>query len=182
LIRINLAPVETTQRPRRRRVFLTLLLVFALMTVTVLGGYALGGWRFAAASARLRVEIADAEAELGRLLTSKAEGQTGLEREADDVGRRLTAIASLAREAGRPVRLLEAVADLVPARLWLTRIEDRQGRLRIAGRADATSTVAQFMATLEASGRFKEIDLVESREDAQAPPWVMFELACRFEI
>jgi Tfp pilus assembly protein PilN len=55
--------------------------------------------------------------------------------------------------------------------------------LKIAGSAFSTTAVADFMANLKSSGKFRDVDLIVSRQDlSKAPRLVTFEVTCRFEI
>jgi len=43
--------------------------------------------------------------------------------------------------------------------------------------------VSDFMTNLKASGKFKDVDLVDARQDlTKSPRTVTFEVSCRFEI
>jgi hypothetical protein len=43
--------------------------------------------------------------------------------------------------------------------------------------------LSDFMSNLKASGRFKDVDLIESRQDlTKSPRMITFEVSCRFEI
>ncbi len=71
----------------------------------------------------------------------------------------------------------------MPADLWLTRIEEKSHQLRLAGTAYSSVAVSDFMVNLKSTGRFKDVDLVESRQDlTKSPRTITFEVACRFEI
>ena len=97
--------------------------------------------------------------------------------------RRLNAIETVARNQARPVYLLDAMADTLPPDLWLTRLEERGPSLRIAGTTYSSVALSDFMANLKASGRFKDVDLVDAKQDlSKSPRTITFEVTCRFEI
>ena len=55
--------------------------------------------------------------------------------------------------------------------------------LRLAGITYSSTALSDFMANLRASGKFKDVDLVESRQDlTKSPRTITFEVTCRFEI
>jgi type IV pilus assembly protein PilN len=178
MIKINLAP------PRRRRAIALRLprpglgvgfgLLYAIVVV-ILGGY----WVLSNREAgRLQSEIAKAEKELASLKTAIAEGNR-FKREKEDLERRVGLIELIARNQARPVYLLEAVAEAIPRDLWLTLLEEKQNQLRIAGAAFSPVAVADFMANLKRSGKFKDVDLVVSRHDpVKTPRLVTFEVSC----
>jgi Tfp pilus assembly protein PilN len=75
------------------------------------------------------------------------------------------------------------VADTVPQDLWLTALEEKDGRLRLGGVAFSSSAVADFMTNLKRSGTFKEVDIVVSRQDlTKRPRVVTFEITCEIAI
>ena len=89
----------------------------------------------------------------------------------------------MARNQARPVYLLDAMADTLPPDLWLTRLEERGPSLRIAGTTYSSVALSDFMANLKASGRFKDVDLVDAKQDlSKSPRTITFEVTCRFEI
>ena len=183
MIRINLAPGR-----RRKRIQISLAglpslgLVFGLLgalAITGIGGY----WFLLNREAGgLQSEIAKAEKELASLRTAIAEGNR-FKKAKEDLERRIGLIDQIARSQARPVYLLEAVADAVPRDLWLTILEEKQNRLRFAGTAFSSTAVADFMANLRRSGRFKDVDLVVSRQDQEKTPRVVtFEVSCNAAI
>ena len=83
----------------------------------------------------------------------------------------------------RPVYLMDAVADMLPKDLWLTRMEERGGVIRFGGTTYSSVALSDFMSNLRASGKFKDVDLVEHRQDlTKSPRTITFEVSARFEI
>jgi Tfp pilus assembly protein PilN len=78
--------------------------------------------------------------------------------------------------------MLDAFADVVPRDLWITSMEEKGAVLKLTGTAYSTTAVSDLMSNLRSSGKFKEIDIVVSRQDlAKTPSVVTFEVTCRFE-
>jgi len=78
--------------------------------------------------------------------------------------------------------MLDAFADVVPRDLWITSMEEKGSQLKLNGTAYSTTAVSDLMSNLRSSGKFKDIDLVVSRQDlAKTPSVVTFEVTCRFE-
>ena len=188
MIRINLAPPD--RRPRRSRgeprfqlrlPDVNLGIVFAVLYVIAVVG--LGGWwwQLAQHEADLTKRIAQGTTELESL---KARiGRAGkIKEQVADLQKRIEAIQELTRSQTRPIVLFDALADMVPRDLWLTGLEERGTTLRITGTSFSTTAVSDFMTNLKSSGRFKDIDIVLSRQDlAKTPRLVTFEVTCRFE-
>jgi len=181
MIKINLLPA----RPRRVIPFALPALPWlgilfgglAVLLALVIGGY----WYTQSQEAnRLRSEVDRAERELKTLKTAIDEGNR-FKKEKEDLERRVGLIEVIAKNQARPVYLLDAMADVIPPALWLTALQETQDRLRITGNAFSPIAVADFMANLRRSGKFKDVDLVVSRQDfTKAPGLVTFEVVCSF--
>lgn len=181
MIKINLAP-PTGRNRQGVALGINLGIVFGAiggLLVVALGTYA---FMLVADVGGLHREIAQAQAELARLKPIIAEGQRDRQEKAK-LERRVNAIEMVARNQSRPAYLLDALADMLPANLWLTRVEETTQHLKLAGTTYSSVALSDFMANLRASGTFKEVDLVESRQDlTKSPRTITFEVTCRFEI
>lgn len=181
MIKINLLPA----RPRRMVPFALpalpwLSIAFAAVAVVVVVG--LGGYWFMLSreASQLRSDIDRAEAELRRLKAVIDEGNR-FKKEKEDLERRIALIGQIARNQARPVYFLDAMADVIPRDVWLVSIEEKQDRLRVAGNAFSPIAVADFMSNLRKSGKFKDVDLVVTRQDLTKTPRVItFEVVCSF--
>jgi Tfp pilus assembly protein PilN len=176
VIKINLAP--PVERPRRGRPSPVAL---GAASVAVLGGV---GWWYAAltrgeAHQAEQVAILNRELTILQAMLGRGEGA----REAmNDLTRRTQAIHELTRGQGIALRILDAVVDVVPPDLSLASLEARGLELRAAGSARSARAVADFTANLRASGKFKDVEIVMSKQDlGKTPPGpVSFEVTCRF--
>lgn len=183
MIKINLLP------PRPRKMIPVALpalpwlgILFGVVGVLVVGGI-LGYWSLLSREAtRLTAEKTRLETELKSLEAAIAKGKA-FRQKALDLEKRLGAIDLIARNQPRPVYLLDALADTIPRELWLTGLEERQARLRIIGTAFSAVAVADFMSNLRTTGKFKDVDLVVSRQDlTKTPRLVIFEVTCSFSL
>ena len=183
MIKINLLP----ERPRRRFAIalptlpgLGLLFgALSLVVIVLVGGY----WVWLIREGQnLTAEIARIEAETAKYKAAIAEGNR-YKKEKEELERRLALIDLIARNQTRPVYLVDALADTVPPDVWLTSMEERERVLKIAGSAFSTTALSDFMSNLKGSGKFRDVDLVVSRQDfGKTPRLVIFEVTCRFEI
>jgi type IV pilus assembly protein PilN len=182
MIRINLAPTVA----RRRGIRLTLPsfnlgVAFGLVYLLAALGVGLYWWSLSADEARLNAEIDRASKELATLKATIGAGAK-LKEQAADLRKRVGVIDELTRNQTRPIRLLDAFAGVVPGDLWITGFEERGTTLRVSGSAFTSAAIADFMANLRSSGKFKDVDLLVSRQDlAKTPSHVIFEITCRFE-
>ncbi len=186
MIRINLAPPD-----RRRRRFplfklelpaFDLGVLFAIVYIVAVVGIGATWWWRSTTESLLRAAVQRDKAELASLKATMGQGAKIREQLAS-LKSRLKAIEDLTRNQGRPIALLDAFLDTVPPDLWITTFEEKGAALKIAGTAYSPTAVADFMANLRGSGRFKDIDIVIARQDlAKSPRPVTFEVTCRFEI
>ncbi len=131
---------------------------------------------------RLSAETEANRREMERLKPIIEAGQR-YKRDKEELERRLNAIETVARNQARPVYLLDAMADTLPPDLWLTRLEEKGPGLRITGTAYSSVALSDFMANLKASGKFKEVDLLDAKQDlTKSPRTITFEVTCRFEV
>jgi Tfp pilus assembly protein PilN len=182
MIKINLAPPPTKKRFSLAVPEFNLGILFGILFVVLLAGLGAWWWSLEGDITRLNREITDNRREIDRLKVLIADGQR-FKREKEDLERRVNAIESVARKQTRPVYLLDSFADTLPKDLWITRLEERGQVLRIGGTSYSSTALADFMANLKATGKFKDVDLVESRQDLTKPVrTITFEVTCRFEV
>ena len=181
MIRINLAPPSVKKGLGFSIPAFDLGMIFggiALVLVVVLGGW---WWSVSAEINRLNAEIAENKKQAERLKVVIAEGQR-YRRDKELFERRLNAIELAARYQTRPVYLLDAVLDTLPKDLWLSRMEEKGTQLRFAGTAYSATALSDFMANLKASGKFKDVDIVDAKQDLnKSPRLITFEVVTRFE-
>ena len=181
MIRINLAPPSTKRSAGLSIPSFNLGVLFgvaALGLVLVLGVW---WWSLSAEIRRLNTEIAENKQQADRLKVIIAEGQR-FRRDKETLERRVNAIELVARHQTRPVYLLDTLLDTLPKDLWLTRMEEKGTQLRLAGTTFSAMALSDFMANLKASGKFKDVDIVDAKQDlTKSPRLITFEVVTRFE-
>jgi len=182
MIRINLAP----ERQRQGGASLTMPsfnmgLACAVIYLVALGGIGWYWMSLASEETHLQTEVAKATTSL-TALKARVGQESKVKEMLPELQKRLEAIVELTRNQSRPVLLFDAFADMVPRELWITGLEDRNGMLKILGTAYSPTVVSDFMTNLRSSGKFKEVDIMISKQELQKPPrLVTFEVTCRFE-
>src|SRR5215831_8816246 len=170
MIKINLAP----ERGRRRKVAFkgfklglpafNLGMLFGVVYLALLLGIGVYWWFLTSTKDSLVTQIDQANKDLTTL-----KAQIGQE----------TKVRDLANELRKRV---DAIAAVIPNDLWVTAFEERAGQIKVTGSAFSPTAIADFMANLRSSGKFKDVDLVVTRRDLARPsPLVTFEVTCRYE-
>jgi Tfp pilus assembly protein PilN len=185
MITINLASDRPRSRPDGRGTSRLpapgLGVVFGVLYLVAVGGLGWYWMTLTSEESRLRNEIAQATTTLEGLKVRIGQ-DTKFKEMLPELQKRLEAITILTKNQARPVRLADAFVDTVPADVWITTLEDKNGALKIYGSAFSATAVSEFMNNLRRSGRFKDVDILQAKQDLQKPPrLVTFEVTCRYE-
>lgn len=184
MIRINLAPPRPRQGLsdfRFRMPSFNLGVLFLVIYIGALSGVAIYWAGLYREEARLTNEIARADKELAMLkpITSQA---AKVKDQLADLQKRVKTIEDLTKDQSKPIRIFDAFASVMPNDVWITKMEERGNTMKVSGTAFSATAVSDLMANLRASGKFKEVDIVVSRQDlAKSPRLVTFEVTCKFE-
>jgi len=179
MIRINLLPPE--DRPASRRITLPssgLVLPIAL---------------FALLAAPIGVTMLHQSKKLSGLQTAVAEAREEsirlkpqidrihqLNKQTQELNHRINVVAELDTKSTYVVEVLDAISDVVPKHMWLTRVEEdekRSNTMAIEGVTFTNLAVADLMVRLEKSGYFDDVLLVIIEDEA-----IEGRQALRFEV
>ena len=185
MIRINLAPPEA----RKTRASLSLSvpsfnlgILFAIIYVAALGGLVVYWYGLAAEESRLTGEVDRLTREAASLKSTLGQG-ANVRNQLNEVKRRVGVLEELTKGQGKSIALLDVFVDPVPRYLWITSFEQKESLLKLSGTAFSTTAVSDFMSNLKSSGKFKDVDIVVSRQAIdKTPSLVTFEVTCKFEI
>lgn len=185
MIRINLAPPRERQGIRDFRLRMpsfNLGMLFLVVYLVAGGGIGAYWWSLSSAEARLTGEVEKAKRELASLQPITTQVQKVKDQLAD-LKKRVAVIEGLTKNQSRLIRVFDAFVSVVPNDLWITKMEERDNLLKVSGSAFSPLAVSDLMANLRASGTFKEVDIVISRQDlVKTPRLVTFEVTCRVEL
>ena len=161
MIKINLLGEKiTTDRSG------ALILIGYVASVVVLAGI------FLYLNAGISAEIADRasqvqrlEAQLNKLKNTTREVRE-LEAKRSQLRDKLAVIATLKRNKLGPVRAMDDLNSALPERAWITEVrETTENIFRVMGKALDNQTIAQFMTGLGGSDYFREVELVEAKQN-----------------
>ncbi|MFW6259232.1 MAG: PilN domain-containing protein [Halochromatium sp.] len=147
MARINLLPWREAARRRRQR-DLAIAAASALAVVLLIG--VLLKVQLAAMIDAQQARNAFLDAEVA-VLDRQLREIDALERRQAELLARMTVIQRLQASRPQVVRMLDQLVDAVPAGVFLTRLEQDQGRVTIEGRAQSNARVSGLMRTIEAA-------------------------------
>lgn len=161
MIKINLLPYREKEKKEnlQRQIFiLSGTLVLFLLIILAVQLY------FSMSISGMETKIREADAKLV-VLNKKVGDVEGFKRDKKELEQKLGVINSLETNRLFPVRMLDELNLLVPAKeAWLEKITQTGQDLRIEGIARDNGTVARFMKSVEKAGFIQSVELVVSRE------------------
>ena len=187
MIRINLLGIPKAKRGKRPSApavggegpsTTMLILVFVLLL-----GAGLWGWYTLVDRQREQAhkDLEREQAENRRLADVKAKYEAA-KRKADQFEQRYRVIDQLKQAQTGPVSLLNMVADTVNKTdaVWLDAMTDDGKSIDFTGMALSPNAVANLMANLEKTGRFKSVEIKETSQDSTVKELqaFKFELIC----
>jgi type IV pilus assembly protein PilN len=185
MIRINLAPLEARRRMPSMSLSIpsfNLGILFGVVYVLAVAGLGFYWYGLLSEERGLAADVDRLNRELASLKTTIGEG-AGVKTQLAEVRRRVAILEDLTKGQGRSIVLLDSFIDTVPRDLWITSLEQKESVLKLGGTAFSTTAVSDFMSNLKSSGKFKEVDIVVSRQAIdKTPSLVTFEVTCKFEI
>ena len=133
--------------------------------------------------AALHQELVAARAEKARLQPILREVEK-FEAQKRDLQQRVNLIEELRQNQVGPVHMLDQVSRSLPDRLWLTEMKQTGEDLQLDGKTSTLSSLADFVANLEASGYFvKPVDITNSEEEkAGDTDLIKFTVKATFEM
>jgi type IV pilus assembly protein PilN len=162
MIRINLLPVRAAKKRefgRQQIVLLALVLVLA-----AIGNYF---WYNKVDSeltamdqqiSRTRAEIAQLEKTIGEVKSIK-EDKKALED-------KLKILDSLKKGRSGPVRVMDDLATIIPAKVWIMDYSETGGAVAMAGRASSYEDLSAFSKKLKESKHFSNVTIKNARQAA----------------
>ncbi len=160
MIKINLLPYREKEKKENlsRQISLIVgsVVVFILLLVLV-------HVNMNAAISALETKNKEAESSLA-ILNKKIGDIEKYKRDKEELEQKLDVIVTLEENRLAPVKILDDLAMLVPAKsIWLTKITQKDNRLTIEGNGRDNIAVANFMKTIENFEPIKTVDLISAK-------------------
>ena len=161
MIKINLLPVRAARKKEniRRQV--------SIFSLCVLLGICLMVYLTMSMSHKISVMNEDIQVAQAELKKFEAIGKQvrQMRKELKTLEDKMDIIVRLEANRTGPVRFMDALTGfVVPDKMWLTAISEKQGTLSLSGMASDNKVVADFMTSLEKSPQFGEVDLISSKQ------------------
>jgi type IV pilus assembly protein PilN len=160
MIRVNLLPKDERIRPHapvqfRVGEYVIPIVMLAAVTAVVMGTTVAQQM----ATASVTKSIADVDAQ-SRALAPQIERVNRLAQEKAELDLRLGVISKLEEGRTASVRMMDELAKCVPDHMWLTSVlQDNGNSLSIEGQTFSNLVVSDFMARLERSSMFANVNL-----------------------
>jgi type IV pilus assembly protein PilN len=95
---------------------------------------------------------------------------------------RISALEGIAKDRFREVKVLDLFQQVIPERLWLTRVDIKEGKILLAGLSTSDIDISTFMESLSKSVFLQDVVLVSSAEHVQEGLSLKkFEIACMLD-
>lgn len=160
MIRINLLPAQEVSAKLELYDQLRKGLIALIAVVAVIGFL---GWDIRGKMSTRKEDLNKLEAELNRLNQAGVEKKLKeFEQSRRELETKIDVIWEKKSAQAGPVHLLDGVSRSLPDRVWLSSLEENPKWVAVRGFAYTNVDVAQFMANLEASDYFSDVQLVQS--------------------
>jgi len=168
MVRINLISAEQGVQKRKRVAIAIqnqLILGSVLLSVVVL----ILGVVWILLDRRISSMEIERTAKLAELEVLKAQVQEveNYERDKKTVLERINIIRKLRSNQALPVQLLDGVSRGIPARVWLSVLDENDGKVNIEGRSMTNGEIVDFVNRLKENPVFRDIQLLESRQEQE---------------
>jgi type IV pilus assembly protein PilN len=183
MIRINLLPSD--ERASRRKISLPTIsggaVLWVSLGVFVYAGAVAGIWVLQSHKiTEYETKIQALKEESARLAPQLARIRK-LQEEREAVNKRLGIIAALDKDRYVRVRMMNDLAGTLPDNCWITDMNETGGAsVEIEGVTFSNFIIADFMTSLERSGRFADVSLVKAQEgEIESVRVVKFDLSAK---
>ncbi|MDQ7008142.1 MAG: PilN domain-containing protein [Acidobacteriota bacterium] len=179
MIRINLLEQDKTTKEGPKISFggiSTIGVVWIVVMLLTFGYIGVSWYTLGNRIETLKQDLAQAEEDLKEVEQAL---RTVDERQAkkDALEQRVALISELKRRQRVPVHLLDQISRQLPEFLWLEGLEERDGGIRVRGKATTFNAVSNFYNNLRDSSFFSDVTMGTTQ---RVPEGVSFVLSCRF--
>jgi type IV pilus assembly protein PilN len=136
----------------------------------------------------IRSELNRKQAALMELQTYNAKAESSVKEikkfkeDESKIQTRIAVLEKLAKDRFREVKVLDLFQQVVPEKVWFTRVDIKEGKVLLAGYSTSDIDISTFMDSLSKSVYLQEVVLVSSSEHIQDSMTLKkFEISCILE-
>jgi type IV pilus assembly protein PilN len=145
MIHINLLPVKATRKQEASRQQLVL---FAVVLALAIGGNYWGYAQRASVEDTMRRRVQSTQSEISQL--DKVIGEVkDITQRKEDLKKKMDILTNLKKNRSGPVKVLDAVQDAVPKKVWLLDFGSSGSSMSFQGKALSHDDLAEFMRDLQ---------------------------------
>lgn len=175
MIRINLLPVRQAKKKEQGRQQLVGIGGVVFLAVVL---NALWWWNTSSELGDRQKEVARRQAEIQQLEKIIGEVNT-ITKDKQALEDKLAVLESLKKGRTGPVKLMDALATLMPKRAWLASLEEKGGQLTLKGGAVTNEDLADLIRELKKSPFFKNPTLRKAvQQVGKGPTFIEYEIGC----
>ncbi len=177
MIRINLLPVRAAKKKEigRQQLVFFAAVIFLALVLNAFWWWTVDNEKSErlAKEVKLKNDIAQLERIIGEVNT--------ISKDKKALEDKLAVLNELKKSRSGPVKMLDALATIIPPKVWITNITEKNNSVTVKGSAISNEDVADFMRELKKSPFFKEPSLkktVQKDDSKNGVKYVEFELTC----
>jgi len=177
MVRINLIPVR---QGKKRELGRQQLVLFALVLIIGVAGNYLWTSHVEEDVGSQKQTVNKIQHEITALDAAIGEVNS-ITKEKKDLEDKLKVLDTLKKKRIGPVKVMDSLAQVVPAHVWLTDMTEKGGAVSLAGLGMTNDDVAEFMRELKRSPYFKNIVLKKVQTQETSGPIqqvVQFQITC----
>jgi len=164
MIKINLLPVRASAK---REVLMVQAGVVAISFAVLLAIMGYVHYSISSEVGKVKATISRTESEIKRLSTVIAKVNK-FKSESKTLKTKLDVIKTLDEGREGPVHMIDELTRMIPLKLWLTNLKESDWQLSMSGNALDHETIADFMANMEKSPMFRDVQLKGTRKEKGA--------------
>ncbi len=81
---------------------------------------------------------------------------------------KISIIQNLKKTQKGPVRVLDEVSAMLPERVWITSLKEKDGKINVTGAGMTNDDIVKYVNNLKSSRIFQNVQLTESRQVIEA--------------
>lgn len=166
MIKINLLPTQKAKKGKKKvEIQSQLILASVVLSVLLLIlGYV---WILLNEKVdNLTAEKTKLTTELG-VLKAKVKEVENYEKDKKAVEEKIKIIEQLRTNQSIPVHLLDQISRSLPEKVWLVTVNEQNGVIDLEGKATTNSEIVDFINNLKRSSLFKDVQILESRQNLE---------------